>query len=124
MNLSFAIPFSHVPHEEGVYLLHFETPITGWHTTQHYIGYSEYLDRRIYEEMLGGSRAARLCQIACEREIPIHIARVWVNGTQDLEKQLKKWKCGPRLCPICVGESRPIQLVLPGFRQQARRKGW
>lgn len=117
------LPLNSIPHESGVYLLHFTQPITGWHTTQHYIGWGEYLDRRIYEQILGGSAAARLCQVARERGIGVLIARIWPGETTDFERRLKDRHESPTLCPICKGRERGFQLVLPGFREQARRRG-
>ena len=81
-----------------VYLLHFERPISNRHTTQHYIGYADVLQRRIDAHRAG--RGARLVEVAAERGIGFQVARVW-RGDRGLERQLKRRKEGPRLCPIC-----------------------
>jgi predicted GIY-YIG superfamily endonuclease len=81
-----------------VYLLHFETPISSGHTTQHYIGWAKYLPARIQAHLAG--QGARLTQVALERNIGFVIARTW-NGDRNYERKLKNQKHGPRLCPIC-----------------------
>ena len=82
----------------AVYLLHFQRPISAEHTTQHYLGYTQDLVRRIEEHRAG--RGSRLCEVAKEREIPFVLVRVWIGGRR-LERQLKRRKNGPKLCPIC-----------------------
>jgi hypothetical protein len=37
----------------------------------------------------------------CERGIPFFVARTWPGGRR-LERQLKRRKNSPRLCPACV----------------------
>jgi len=83
-----------------VYLLHFERPISPDHACQHYIGYSKNLAQRLACHRKGNSDAARLCQVAKERNIKWNLVRLW-SGGQDLEKYLKSKRNGPKLCPIC-----------------------
>jgi predicted GIY-YIG superfamily endonuclease len=82
-----------------VYLLHFDSPISKHHTTQHYIGYAADLDARIAEHKAG--HGARLTQVARERNIGFVVARTW-EGDRKVERQLKNRHEGPRLCPICA----------------------
>ena len=82
-----------------VYLLHFSDLIApGRHTAQHYLGFTEDLDRRIAEHDAG--EGSRLCQVAKERGLTFVVARTWQGGRL-LERQLKGRHEGPRLCPIC-----------------------
>jgi hypothetical protein len=37
----------------------------------------------------------------CERRIPFFVARTWVGG-RALERELRRRKNAPRLCPACV----------------------
>ncbi len=85
-----------------VYLLHFEEPISPNHTAQHYMGYSDNLDDRLYEHL--HYPAPRLMQVAKERGIRWALARTW-SGDRTKERRLKNWKNAPRLCPICQGKA-------------------
>lgn len=89
-----------------VYLFHFEKPISSRHTCQHYIGYADDLASRVQDQWNGGSKAARLLQIAKQRGIGVELVRAW-RGDRTFERQLKNRKNGPRLCPVC-GLARPI----------------
>lgn len=81
-----------------VYLLHFETRINPDHPCQHYLGSTDDLESRLAEHRAG--TGARLPQVALERGIGFVLARTWPGG-RERERQLKKWKMGPRLCPVC-----------------------
>jgi len=95
-----------------VYLLHFSAPLApGRHTARHYIGFAEDLAPRINAHARG--RGARFTEVAHERGLTFIVARTW-NGDRKLERQLKRRKCAPRLCPICNGR-HPVQMpLLPG----------
>lgn len=84
-----------------VYLLHFERRINPDHPCQHYLGWAGDLDYRLYIHKNWPD--ARLLQVAKSRKIGFALARTW-DGDRALERQLKSWKMGPRLCPICQGE--------------------
>ena len=92
-----------------VYLLHFSQPISPDHTTQHYLGYSEDWEQRIAEHRAG--TGARLTQVAKARGIRFVVAELW-EGDRQLERQLKRRKEGPRLCPICRQRVHAEQLGL------------
>lgn len=81
-----------------VYLLHFQRPISQAHTAQHYLGYTDDLQRRIEEHRAG--RGSRLCEVAKERAIPFVVVRIWPGGRTE-ERQLKRRKNAPKLCPLC-----------------------
>jgi hypothetical protein len=42
-------------------------------------------------------------EVVTERSIPWQVAKTWPGG-RELEKQLKRQKNSPRLCPICRQE--------------------
>lgn len=81
-----------------IYLLHFSRPVCPTRPTRHYLGWTNDLDQRIREHRQG--KGARLTQVACERGITLTLAEVW-QGDRKLERQLKRLKNSPRLCPIC-----------------------
>lgn len=81
-----------------VYLIHFAKPISDRHTTQHYIGYTDDLDTRLDTHRRG--LGCRLAAVAKERGIDFVLARTW-EGDRATERQIKRWKSGPKLCPIC-----------------------
>lgn len=78
-----------------VYLIHFTRKL---HHAQHYIGYTEDLDRRILEHqrdrfhLMGAVNAAK---------IPWLVARVWQDGDRAMERRLKSWNGSAQFCPIC-----------------------
>lgn len=86
-----------------VYLLHFEKPIAEGHPCQHYIGFANNLEART-EHHRRGTSGVRLLEVAKERGISFVVARVWEDGSKGLERQLKKQRNGPRLCPVCRQE--------------------
>jgi predicted GIY-YIG superfamily endonuclease len=81
-----------------VYLLHFDRRICASRTTQHYIGWTNNLDDRLWEHSRG--KGSRLCAVARQRDIRFILAECWI-GDRALERQLKRYKNAPRLCPIC-----------------------
>jgi len=91
-----------------IYLLHFvgeaaafrHRPISPKHTCQHYLGYTTDLAARLAAHRAG--TGARLCEVAKERGIGFHLARVW-RGDRHLERKLKNRKSSPRLCYCCNG---------------------
>jgi hypothetical protein len=91
------------PSHRGVYLIHFDEPISPNHTTQHYLGYADNIEFRIGTHVAGGSNSARLTQVAKERGIGFRLVRAWVGGKYDrnFERKLKNQKNAPRLCPCC-----------------------
>ncbi|CAN5634919.1 hypothetical protein BH23GEM7_BH23GEM7_27220 [soil metagenome] len=78
-----------------VYLLHFAEP---YRHARHYIGTAENVAARLEEHRRG--RGARLMEVITEAGISFTLARTWEGG-RALERQLKKRKEAPRLCPLC-----------------------
>ena len=95
----------------SVYLLHFSERISPNHTTQHYIGYTDDLARRLEEHRAGAG--SRLCEVAKERGIDFVLVRTW-EGDRGKERQLKNWHSGPRLCPLCNGNHSGQLSLLSG----------
>lgn len=78
-----------------VYLLHFSAP---YKHCKHYLGYASDLEARLARHRQG--RGARLLEVITEAGLDFQVARTW-NGGRRLERQLKRQKNSPRLCPIC-----------------------
>lgn len=86
-----------------VYLLHYDQPIGDLANphgrAQHYIGYTDDLDKRL-EQHRKGQSGAGIVKAFYQAGIHFELARVW-DGGRDLERKLKNRKEAPRLCPIC-----------------------
>ena len=83
-----------------IYLLHFDQP---YKHARHYMGWAmdqEHLEARLDRHRRGKSKVALMRAVANAR-IGFRVARTW-EGTLDRERQLKKWKMTPRLCPLCT----------------------
>lgn len=83
-----------------VYLIHFEKPFKH---ARHYLGVTTDLNRRLSQHRNGGG--ARLMEVITQAGIRWEIARTW-NGGHSMEKRLKGWKSGYKLCPICKQERK------------------
>ncbi len=81
-----------------VYILHFDKPISPDHTTQHYVGFTHDIDKRIRQHRKG--QGSRLCAVAKERAIKFILAELLIGG-KDLEKAIKRQKNTKFFCPIC-----------------------
>lgn len=79
-----------------VYLLHFHQPIAH---ARHYMGWTEDLPGRLEAHAQG--RGARLMEVARERGAGWTLARTWVGLTKAQERQLKRRREAPLLCPLC-----------------------
>lgn len=93
-----------------VYLLHFTRPISRGTSRKgtplvagHYLGSADDLDVRLDAHRRGNG--ARLLQVIGERGITFELARTW-EGDRKTERKLKRWKMGPRLCPICQAQKK------------------
>ena len=78
-----------------VYLLHFQKP---YKHARHYLGFTDDLEQRLAAHRAGNG--ARLVEVITQAGIEFKLARTW-NGGRDLERRLKKWHGGNRLCPLC-----------------------
>lgn len=93
----------------AVYLIHFDPSYA--HAT-HYLGWAADVAPRLNAHLHG--KGAKLTRVAVEAGCTLILARVWEDGTRQLERKLKRWHGSTRLCPICRGE--PVQMpLLPGM---------
>jgi predicted GIY-YIG superfamily endonuclease len=84
-----------------VYLLHFDRP---YRHARHYLGYTgKALKQRLAAHQAG--TGARLMEVVIAAGITFTVARIWRQGSRKLERQLKRLKHAPRLCPICTPPS-------------------
>ena len=89
---------------QGVYLFHLGRPFKH---AQHYIGWSQYIPRRIWHQRQGSG--SRFCAAAVGLGIKLKLVRVWTaegENTRTFERRLKNQKNARRLCPICRKEDR------------------
>jgi len=84
-----------------VYVLHVERP---FRHAAHYLGFTNNLLARIAQHRAG--QGARLMEVIGWYGIDFEVARTW-RGDRKLERRLKRWHAGPRLCPICQARRRP-----------------
>jgi len=78
-----------------VYLLHFDTPLAH---ARHYLGSTDDLEARLACHRQGNG--ARLMEVVAQQGISWRLARTW-PGSRKQERELKRYKASPRLCPIC-----------------------
>lgn len=78
---------------------------------RHYLGSTNDLQQRLCQH--GTSEGARLMEVVERAGIPWMLARAWKGGWT-LEKQLKRRKNAPRLCPQCIQEE-----LIHGTKEQA-----
>ena len=83
---------------QRVYLLHFVTP---YKHAKHYLGSADDLPVRLSQHRHG--TGARLTQVVLEHGGSWVVARTW-HGGRTLERKLKGYHSGVKLCPICRGE--------------------
>ncbi len=85
-----------------VYLIHFEREYKG---CNHYLGFCKdgNMDRRPERHKKGdGAKLLRAVNIA---GIDYKVARIWEEGDQNFERQLKNQKNARRYCPICCPDN-------------------
>jgi len=88
------------------YLLHFNQPIprgVSPHTGKpllcgHYLGSADDVETRLEQHRNG--QGSRLMSVLAERGIDWVLARTWKGGRIE-ERQLKRRKNSPKLCPVC-----------------------
>ena len=78
-----------------IYLLHFSG---AYKHTRHYVGFTTNLEQRLDEHVKG--QGARLVQVLIGTGLTFELVRTW-QGTRKDKRRIKKWKCAPRLCPVC-----------------------
>jgi hypothetical protein len=93
---------------QGCYLLHFDQPYkSGRHpAAQHYVGYSDDIDRRI--EMHRKGHGSPLLAAALAVGIDFRVVRTWPGTDRHFERKLHI-RHGSRLCPEteCVSQAPP-----------------
>jgi predicted GIY-YIG superfamily endonuclease len=82
-----------------VYLIHFEHP---YQHAKHYLGFTTDLAARIADHRAGVG--SRLLQVVNDAGIGWQVTRTW-QGDRKFERQLKRRKETPALCPVCAGEA-------------------
>jgi predicted GIY-YIG superfamily endonuclease len=82
-----------------IYLIHFDKKLAH---AQHYIGLADDLDARLERHRAGNG--ARLMEVITNAGIAWQVARTW-PGDRKLERQLKRRKETPALCPLCAGDA-------------------
>jgi len=80
-----------------IYLIHLDKPLAH---ARHYVGLTDDPDARLERHAAGCG--ARMLAVCVERGITWRLARTW-QGDRKLERQLKRRKESPALCPICSG---------------------
>jgi predicted GIY-YIG superfamily endonuclease len=81
-----------------VYLIHFEEP---YKHARHYLGFSDNVAARIACHEHGNG--AKLMSVIARNGIRWQVSRVWMTGDRALERKLKGYHSGVKLCPICQG---------------------
>lgn len=87
-----------------VYLIHFDRPIGTTNPrgkAQHYIGYTESLEKRLAQHRSGNGSA--IMAAVSSAGIGWQCVRTWSHGTRSLERKLKNYHKSRQLCPICRG---------------------
>jgi predicted GIY-YIG superfamily endonuclease len=82
-----------------VYLIHFDQV---YKRVRHYIGSADDLDARLAQHRAGNG--ARLMEVITDAGIAWRVARTW-KGDRKFERQLKRRKEAPALCPLCAGDA-------------------
>lgn len=92
----------------SIYLLHMNEPLPRGQSRDgqpliagHYIGYADDLLDRMIKHLSG--KGANFTKVCCQRNVTWVVARTWEGeqATRTFERQLKRQKNAPRLCPIC-----------------------
>ena len=86
--------------EQVVYLLHLSEKLAG--RSNHYMGTTHNLDRRLYQHSRLATSAAML-KAPRAKGITWVVVRTWPGG-HALERKLTNLKNHKKLCPICLGE--------------------
>lgn len=87
-----------------VYLIHFSEPLgSDRHHAQHYIGFANDVDGRLYYHRKGSGSA--ITRAAKKRGLDLQVVRTWEGG-KDLERKLKARHEAPRLCPLCQAQAK------------------
>ena len=94
---------------EVCYLLHFDRPISNGHTTQHYLGTTTHLAKRLIKH--ADRPDAKLLQVAKERGIGFTLVKVGIapkGEGRKLELQLKAYHNSPKFCQCCKAKKGAV----------------
>lgn len=98
-------PLINAQSEGWCYLLHLARPLGNLANAraqaQHYVGFALNLDERIAEHLAG--EGAKITRAAVAQGIAIELVACW-RAPLAFEKQIKRRKEAPRLCPICCAK--------------------
>jgi predicted GIY-YIG superfamily endonuclease len=83
-----------------VYLLHFSLP---YHHTQHYIGFSTQLQKRLGHHFNGSG--SPFVHAVSQSGRKVVVARIWPRARQEFERSLKNRKKAHVFCPICCDDA-------------------
>jgi predicted GIY-YIG superfamily endonuclease len=98
----------------AVYLIHFSIALAH---ARHYVGYAKSdVAGRLAEHCAGAG--ARLTQVAVERGASLELARVWPEAGRQFERQIKRRKEAPRLCPVCAGDKAAGRAIFKPRKEQ------
>jgi predicted GIY-YIG superfamily endonuclease len=100
------------------YLIHFKKPPRG--KQSHYIGYTSDLAKRWADHCSG--HGSDLTRLAKSSGISMRLARIWKNGSKELEIQLKH-RGGKSLCPVCMAIEVECTLATFGLPIGAESSG-
>ncbi len=75
---------------------------TPYKHAKHYLGFSDHLALRIACHEHGNG--AKLMSVLARNNIPWVVSRVWMDGDRTLERKLKGYHSGVKLCPVCQGK--------------------
>jgi predicted GIY-YIG superfamily endonuclease len=84
-----------------VYLVHLQTRLGSSHargSAGHYVGTTKDLDRRLATHREG--KGAKILAAANRQGIAYDVVRTWPGG-REVERQLKRQRNAPRMCPRC-----------------------
>ncbi|MBI3942959.1 MAG: GIY-YIG nuclease family protein [Chloroflexi bacterium] len=84
-----------------VYILHFDRK---YQHSQHYVGYTKDIDRRMAQHRRGWSLGTRYLMAVKEAGIGWFVTVF--DGGRDLERKIKRSHNTARYCPVCQAERR------------------
>jgi hypothetical protein len=108
---------------EGVYLLHFDTPLRrdARASVSHYIGFSTRIDDRLQHHINGHGNGL---VAAAASKGPVRLVRVWLGADRHFERFLKNKHNTKAFCPICCARDRtPMKEAWPPGRQPRALRG-
>jgi len=96
------------------YLIHFDSPPRG--KQRHYLGYTSNLAQRWGDHQAG--HGSDLTKLAAKQGARMTLARVWPNGSRDLEIKLKQSGHFERNCAVCMMNAIAEALTVGEFGRE------